>query len=258
MVAPLRLHAAPHHRSANGHQVGRHRHEQHELVLVLRGDLAVDCSGGTLPGAPGDLHLFPAGADHDQGCRGPWHTICVLFTGSHPLLAAGPRRIRSAADPAVRTWCEQLGALAGAADRDDRAAGDALLAALLHRLAALERAQAAAESRPPAVAAALRLIEGGLDRDLDVGALAAAVGTSRSHLGALFRASVGCAPSRWHLRLRLERARALLANPYASVGDVAAQLGFRDLNWFVRRFRSAHGLPPGRWRASTAAQDPRP
>lgn len=253
MDADLRLHAALHHRSGVGHQVGRHRHEQHELVLVLRGDLAVSCAGGTLPGRPGDLHLFPRRIDHDQGCRGPWHTICVIFTGTHPLLTGGPRRIATGGDAAVRTWAEQLGSLAGAVDSDERAAGDALLAALLHRIAALERAAAAAATRPPAVAAALRLIEAGLDRDLDVAALANAVGVSPSHLGALFRTHLGCPPSRWHLRLRLERARALLANPYASVGAVARELGFADLNWFVRRFRAEHGLPPGRWRAAFVA-----
>lgn len=256
MAAPLRLQAAPHHASATGAQVGRHRHDLHELVLVLRGDLSVLCAGQTLPGQRGDLHLFPAGTDHDQGCRGPWRTICVLFAGDHPLVTGGARRIPGGGDAAVHTWAEQLGGLAGATDPDDRRAGDALLAALLHRLAALERAIAAAESRPPAVVAALRLIEAGLDRDLDVGELAAAAGCSRSHLGALFRANLGCAPSQWHLRLRLERARALLANPYASVGEVARQLGFNDLNWFVRRFRNAHGLPPGRWRASTAGRQP--
>jgi AraC-like DNA-binding protein len=235
-------------------QVPRHSHDCHELVLVLRGDLLVASGRLMLPGRPGDLHLFPAGCPHDQGCRGgAWHTICILFTGAHPFLEAGVRRIVGGGDAAVQTWAEQLDGLAGAADADDRQAGDALLTALLHRLVAIERASALAGTRPPAVAAAVRVIEGGLDRDLDVGALAATVGLSRSHLGALFRAHLGCSPSRWHLRLRLERARALLANPYASVGAVAAQLGFTDLNWFVRRFRSVHGLPPGRWRSATTA-----
>ena len=64
----------------------------------------------------------------------------------------------------------------------------------------------------------------------------------------LFRRHLGCPPLRHHARLRLERARSLLANPYTTVSAVARGLGFADLNWFVRRFSRMYGMPPGRWR----------
>lgn len=247
-----RLHTAVHHRTPDGHQVEAHRHPQHELVLVLRGRLRVRCAGTVLAGSPGTVHVFPAGIVHDQGAAGPWHTICALFHGDDPALAAGPQAIEIGGDSLLRAWFHQLCEMTGGRADEDRAAADAVLAAVLHRLRRLQRDRSEQAAMPAALTLAMERIAGQLDRDLDAGALAADVGLSRSHLGELFRRHLGCAPKRHHARLRLGRAKDLLANPYTTVSAVAAELGFADLNWFVRRFRAEHGVPPGRWRAAAA------
>ena len=248
-----RLHTAIHHRTPDGHQVEAHRHPQHELVLVLRGRLRVRCAGAALTGSPGTVHVFPAGTGHDQGAAGPWHTICALFHGDDPALAAGPQAIDGGGDPLLRAWFHQLCELARGRADEDRAAADAVLIAALHRLRRLQRDRSEHAAMPAALTAALERIHGQLDRDLDAAALATAVGLSCSHLGELFRRHLGCPPKRHHARLRLDRAKDLLANPYTTVSAVAAELGFHDLNWFVRRFRAEHGVPPGRWRAAVVS-----
>jgi len=245
---PVRLHTAMHHPAPQGHQVPQHVHQQHELVLVLRGRIRVAADGSVLDGSPGVLHVFPAGCRHDQGCSGPWHTICLLLHGEDPLWAEGPRAIATGGDELLRSWFHQLCTLAASRAAEDRDAADALLAALLLRLRRLQRVRREAESMPPALLSALARIDAALDRDLDVAALAHACGLSRSRLGELFRRHLGSPPLRHHARLRMERARTLLANPYTTVSAVARELGFDDLNWFVRRFSAVHGLPPGRWR----------
>lgn len=243
-----RLHAAVRHRSPEGKPVAQHQHPQHELVLILQGEVRVTTAGTVLPGQPGEVQVFPARVSHDQASRGAWRTLCVLYSGDAP---PGPRTIATGGDALVRTWMEHLCELAGSRD-EDAAAGDALLAALLARLAGLERRAAQDAHLHPALASAERVIRAGLAAPLDVADLARQVGLSHSHLGSLFRARHGCSPLQWHLRLRLERARTLLANPYTSVSAVAADLGFSDLNYFVRRFRAAHGRPPGAWRRAEA------
>lgn len=247
------LFTALHHPDPAGRAVPDHRHPQHELVLILRGRLHVRSAGTTLPGAPGVMHIFPAGVVHDQGCSGPWHTICLLFHGDDALVADGPQAMDTGGDALLRAWFHQLCELARSRAGEDRAAADAVLAAVLHRLHRLQRDRSEGADRPPALAAALERIAGQLDRDLDVAALAGAVGLSRSHLGELFRRHLGCAPKRHHARLRFERAKDLLSNPYTTVSAVAAELGFADLNWFVRRFRAEHGVPPGRWRTAAGS-----
>jgi AraC-like DNA-binding protein len=242
----LHLDAALVHRSPDGHPVAAHRHPQHELVLVRSGELHVRTVGGALAGRPGVLHVFPCGCEHDQGCTGPWATICLLISGDDPLLAGPARAIDTGNDPLLATWFEQLSGLPTTGDGG--ATANALLVAVLHRIRQVEHECVQRELRPPALEHALRLIDRQLDRDLDVAALAVAVGVSASHLGTLFRIHIGRAPKRHHTALRLERARTLLANPYITVSDVAEELGFADLNWFVRRFRAEFGAPPGVWR----------
>lgn len=253
----MRLDAALLHRSPDGHPVQPHRHPQHELVLVRAGSLRVRTGDGVLAGAPGTLHVFPAGTEHDQGCAGPWSTICLLLRGDDPLLRSGARAIDTGDDPLLAAWFDQLCALAAGNDPDDRAAADALAAAALHRIRRLERERSQREARPPALLRALAAIDRALDRDLDVAALAAAAGVGPGHLGSLFRAHLGRSPKRHHAALRLERARIRLANPYTTVSAVAQELGFADLNWFVRRFRAEFGVPPGRWRRGAVSPPPR-
>lgn len=51
-------------------------------------------------------------------------------------------------------------------------------------------------------------------------------------------------------RARLAEARRLLADPAATLADVAFRLGFADLATFSRAFKRWTGVPPGQWRRS--------
>ena len=237
------LHAAVLCRSPGIVPVASHLHLQHELVLVLEGDLSVSILGHEQSGRPGDVMVMPARSLHDQRCQGPWRTLCVLYDGE---AAAGPEVIATGGDVLVSTWMEQLRLLAGSPDA--AATGHALLGAVLLRLAEHRTRATRDQDLHPALARAQAHILAHLDLPLDVAGLARRCGLSHSHLGALFRTRHGCSPLQWHQRLRLQRARTLLSNPYASVTQVAHGLGFTDLNYFVRCFRAMHGVPPGTWR----------
>ena len=78
--------------------------------------------------------------------------------------------------------------------------------------------------------------------------LARASALSASHLAALFRQHLGCAPMAWLQQQRLELACRLLRNAYLSVAEVAAACGYPDANYFARLFRQRHGCTPGAWR----------
>jgi AraC-like DNA-binding protein len=52
--------------------------------------------------------------------------------------------------------------------------------------------------------------------------------------------------------VRLERARALLADPTLSVAQVAQRLGYRDAANFSRAFRRQTGMPPSAFRRGSA------
>jgi AraC-like DNA-binding protein len=91
------------------------------------------------------------------------------------------------------------------------------------------------------------------DSDLGLPDLAKAAHLSVDHLGRLFRAECGTSPMRYILRLRLNRARALLRRTDLSIKEVAHMTGFRDPLYFSRLFRREVGQAPsqGRWSSSS-------
>jgi AraC-like DNA-binding protein len=89
-----------------------------------------------------------------------------------------------------------------------------------------------------------------LTETLRLSQLAAISGRSTSHFGRAFKASTGLPPHRWHLNMRIERARAMLADTGASLADVACATGFADQSHFTRVFSRIVGMSPGAWRRS--------
>jgi AraC-like DNA-binding protein len=75
-------------------------------------------------------------------------------------------------------------------------------------------------------------------------ALATRCGCSPFHLARTFRECVGVAPHAYLVQLRVNRARALLADG-ASAFEVAHRCGFSDQAHFTRTFKRAVGVPPG-------------
>jgi AraC-like DNA-binding protein len=76
--------------------------------------------------------------------------------------------------------------------------------------------------------------------------LAEVSATSRSHLVRSFKQAFGLAPHAYHIHVRIEKARALLARgvPLASV---AAEIGFADQSHFGRHFLQIVGVTPAKY-----------
>lgn len=95
---------------------------------------------------------------------------------------------------------------------------------------------------------AQRYLAARLDTPVTLAELAAHARVSPSHLGALFRASVGVGPLTHHRTLRMARARQLLDGTDDSIAKVARATGYPDQLYFSRQFRQTHGLSPTAYR----------
>ncbi|MDJ0895034.1 MAG: GlxA family transcriptional regulator [Alphaproteobacteria bacterium] len=87
--------------------------------------------------------------------------------------------------------------------------------------------------------------------------LAQKVGLSTRQLERLFRSYLQCTPTRYYLKLRLERARHLLKQTSMSVFDVALACGFVSASHFSKCYREFYGHAPReerRLRSDAAAQ----
>lgn len=69
-----------------------------------------------------------------------------------------------------------------------------------------------------------------------------------------FIASTACRYLRFLLHYRIDRAREFLAEPLASVSQVAYEVGFNDLSYFGRVFRRIVGVPASHFQQRLQAQ----
>ncbi|HEY2222842.1 AraC family transcriptional regulator [Actinomycetospora sp.] len=100
----------------------------------------------------------------------------------------------------------------------------------------------------PLLAAAFDEIEARFRDPVSTRDVAAAVGVSPGHLTTVLRRGTGRTVGQWLTERRLQEGRRLLATSDLTVAAVATRVGYPDPGYFVRRFRTAHGLTPQEWR----------
>ncbi len=107
---------------------------------------------------------------------------------------------------------------------------------------------AQADQRPPWLTQLMSEIDDLLEADQAAADLPRRAGVSAAHLARTVRRHLGCTPSAWLNRRRVERAALLLSHTDRPLIDIALSLGFGSLSYFHRRFRAAHGLTPASYR----------
>ncbi len=119
----------------------------------------------------------------------------------------------------------------------------------------LEHYRAPGSAPAPAAALSARqlrrvqaLVRDNLDQPLTTALLAAEVDLSVFHFSRCFKATCGLTPHQFVLQQRMLRARALLRESGAAVGDIAAQLGFSSGSHFSQAFSRHWGITPLRFR----------
>ena len=122
----------------------------------------------------------------------------------------------------------------------------ALVQELLCRIIREQNAQTPQEAADP-VTAARWFMEKHFASPLSVGEIAAAVGISQSHLRSLFRRTWGEPPVRYLNRVRVERAKEMLASGQFPLEEIAVACGFQNEYYFSRVFKEFTGISPGRY-----------
>ncbi len=106
------------------------------------------------------------------------------------------------------------------------------------------------------MAAAKQFIEAHLRESLTVGCVASAAGVSPRTLQATFRAVVRTTPTAYIRSVRLDRARADLADRGGpgTVTEVATRWGFNHLGRFAADYRTRFGESPSQTRRASRAR----
>jgi transcriptional regulator GlxA family with amidase domain len=104
---------------------------------------------------------------------------------------------------------------------------------------------------------AVELMEANISEPISQLELAGFVDLSRRQLQRLFQQYLLCTPSRYYLRLRLQRARELLRQTDLSLVEIAEHTGFVSNSHFSKSFKELYGHAPSteRRRKSTQPED---
>ena len=94
----------------------------------------------------------------------------------------------------------------------------------------------------------LEYIHDYLEADLSLEDMAAVANMSKYHFARTFRQAMGIAPHQYVVKLRVEKARRLLAGDALSVEEVARRVGYADKGHFAEQFRKIMGMSPNRYR----------
>lgn len=91
-------------------------------------------------------------------------------------------------------------------------------------------------------------IRGHLGDELTRETLASAVFLNPDYLGRLFKKETGCSVNDYVVRARIEEAKRLLLQTSASIGEIAAQIGYSNFSYFSKLFKQEVGCSPNEYR----------
>ncbi len=234
-------------RRAAGERISRHRHDEHQLVYVSTGVLAVTTAAGRWVAAADRAVWLPAGTWHEHRFYGAsaFHSIGFAVDRA-PLPDRAPAVI------AVSALLREL--LLAITE-------DALPEPETRRIRAVVRDQLRRTreepimlpaARDPRLAAACALATADLSAPVGLGELARATNTGERTLSRLFRSEFGITYPQWRTRVRVSEAMILLAGG-TSVTEAGLRCGWATTSGFVETFHRTLGRTPGAYRLSRPA-----
>jgi len=248
--------------------IPRHEHLENFLHVILSGNVEYEVltGGKTLHfiAGPGTTFVLPRGTVDELRWAGPTHRVAVAL---HPSLlinaldeTVGESDVELSEHWNVTDRHIMAVLVAMTTDLDEGSPGgrlygeslaNALAVYLLNRYAVRRRVPTVYRGGLPAykLKRVLEYIGENLADDLSLAQLAGLVGMSPHYFSELFKRSMGCAPHRFILLQRVERAKNILRDSSRSVIDAGMSAGFSNPSHFARMFRRVVGVSPSRFQS---------
>lgn len=106
----------------------------------------------------------------------------------------------------------------------------------------------------PIVSHALNYIKVNYSGSISIKEFCSHFDINTSYLGYLFKTETGIFFNDYVCQVRINNAMLLLENTHKKIADVAEQVGFSNVSYFIKCFRSYTGLSPAKYRQTRRAQ----
>lgn len=100
----------------------------------------------------------------------------------------------------------------------------------------------------PIINDALAYIKNNLDKELSLDKVSSAIHVSKSYLSNLFSKCIGNSFSHHVNKMKIEKAKELLAKTKLSIMDITLECGFNSQSYFCRVFNGFEGMTPNQYR----------
>ena len=233
-------------------EVRRHTHPYDQAILFLSGEGHQIAGDRTLPAAPGDLFLIPAGRVHGYVPSGQGRPTCLVLDYDRARSSAGGRishrRLAPGAMNDLHAFVSRL-PRKGALGWEDYASVAAVVALLFETREATD-AERPAPSGMPAYDKVRRMLLDPTNSELPLSTVAKRAGFQADYLTRKLRRESGQGLRELRDSLRFEVATAALRSG-APVAAAAEAAGFADPGYFSRWFRKRTRTTPSEFAAQS-------
>ncbi len=120
----------------------------------------------------------------------------------------------------------------------------------VHQLLSQLQVQGVSTHKPELVDQAVSYIHEYYATPVTLESLSEGLSYSASHLSIQFKRKMGLSPIAYLIQVRMTKATQLLWTTDAALHEIAASVGYADVNYFSRLFRKEKGMSPGKFRSS--------
>lgn len=231
-----------------GETIDRHRHDEHQLVYVSTGVLAVETAAGSWVAAADRAVWLPAGTWHQHRFYGASAFHTLGFPADDPPLHDNAPTIL-AVTGLVREL--MIACTEPTLGRDEERRLRAVLRDQLGRMP--QEPISLRTPRHPQLRVACALAAERLEHPLPLAELARAAGVSDRTLSRLFRKELGMTYPQWRTNVRVLEAIILLAGG-ASVTEAGQRCGWMTTSSFIDAFRRTTNQTPGTYRTARSSR----
>lgn len=221
--------------------VRTHCHHFHQIVVPLRGSIEISLNefDGSIP--VGHCVIIQKGVDHSFNAKNQARFL-VADLYELPASAKSVDCPFATVSNAFKSFCMFADIQLSSQINTDLEDG---MIAVFRQLLSLQDFLPNIDRR---ISRALEHIDDDISKDHSLEKLAAISALSLSQFKVLFAKHTRKTLSQYLAMLRMEKARALLANTDMPISIVAENTGYADQSAFSRRFQKYHGISPGEYR----------